>query len=59
MRFPGHTKQDGNGTSLVVQWLGHHASNAGGTDLIPGQGTRIPHATVGLSQKVKNIKKRQ
>ena len=33
------------GTSLVVQWLGIHASNAGGMDWIPGQGTKIPHAT--------------
>ena len=33
------------GTSLVVQWLGIHASNAGGIDWIPGQGTKIPHAT--------------
>ena len=39
------------GTSLVVQWLRLHASNAGGPGLIPGQGTRshmlqlkIPHA---------------
>ena len=28
------------GTSLVVQWLRHHASNAGGPGSIPGQGTR-------------------
>ena len=27
-------------TSLVVQWLKHHAPNAGGPDSIPGQGTR-------------------
>ena len=33
------------GTSLAVQWLRLHASTAGGTDLIPGQGTKIPHAT--------------
>ena len=38
------------GTSLVVQWLRFHASNAvgwvGGVLLssIPGQGTKIPHA---------------
>ena len=31
--------------SLAVQWLRLHASTAGGTDLIPGQGTKIPHAT--------------
>ena len=28
------------GTSLVVQWLGLHAPNAGGLGLILGQGTR-------------------
>ena len=32
------------GTSLAVQWLRLHASNAGGTGSIPGQGTKIPHA---------------
>ena len=29
----------------VVQWLRFHPSTAGGTGLIPGQGTKIPHAT--------------
>ena len=33
------------GTSLVVQWLRFHSSTAGGTGLIPGPGTKIPHAT--------------
>ena len=28
---------------MAVQWLGLLASNSGGTGLIPGQGTRIPH----------------
>ena len=38
------TGQTGN--SLVVQWLGLHASNAGGPGLIPGQGSRsYMHAT--------------
>ena len=32
------------GTSLVVQWLRLHASNAGGVGLIPGWGTKIWHA---------------
>ena len=32
------------GTSLVVQWLGLHASTAGGQGSIPGWGTKIPHA---------------
>ena len=30
---------------LAVQWLRLHASNAGILGLIPGQGTKIPHAT--------------
>ena len=34
-----------SGTSLEVQWLRLHASTAGGTGLIPGQGTKTPHAT--------------
>ena len=34
-----------SGTSLVVQWLGLHASNAGGMDLISGWGIKIPRAT--------------
>ena len=29
------------GTSLVVQWLRHHASNAGGTGSIPGWRSKI------------------
>ena len=28
---------------LVVQWLGLRTSIAGGTSLIPGQETKIPH----------------
>ena len=28
----------------VVQWLKLHTSNAQGVGLIPGQGTKIPHA---------------
>ena len=31
--------------SLGVQWLGLHAFTAGGTGLIPGQGTEILQAT--------------
>ena len=31
-------------TSLAVQWLRLHASNAGVQGLIPDWGTRIPHA---------------
>ena len=32
------------GTSPAVQWLRLHASTAGGEGLIPGRGTKIPHA---------------
>ena len=32
------------GTSLVVQWLGLHASTAASTGSLPGRGTKIPHA---------------
>ena len=31
-------------TSLVVQWLRLHASNAGNAGSIPGQGTKILYA---------------
>ena len=41
------------GTSLTVQWLGLHASNAGGTGLIPDPGTKIP--TCCLVQPKKNF----
>ena len=43
------------GTSLVVRWLSLHTSNAEGADLVPGQGTKFPHA-MQHSQKVKNFK---
>ena len=44
------------GTSLVVQWLRLHASNAGGEGSIPGLGTEIPHA-LGCGHKIKLKKK--
>ena len=34
------------GISLAVQWLRLCAPNAGGTGLIPGWGTKIPHAAL-------------
>ena len=40
----GYTSQMPSGTSLAVQWLRRHAPNAGGMGLIPGWGTKIPHA---------------
>ena len=36
----------------MVQWLRLHASDAGDVGLIPGQGTKIPHA-MGRGQKEK------
>ena len=41
------------GSSLAVQWLRLHVSNAAGVGSIPGQGTKIPH-TVGCGQKRRN-----
>ena len=35
-------KSEGSGTSLGVQWLRLHASNAEGPGSNPGQGTKIP-----------------
>ena len=43
------------GTSLVVQWLRLCVSNARGVGLIPGQGTKIPHA-IQCGQKKKKKK---
>ena len=33
-----------SGTSLAVWWLRLHTANAAGMGLIPGWGTKIPHA---------------
>ena len=46
------------GTSLAVQRLRLHTSKAGGAGLIPGQGTKIPHATW-RGQKKKKKERRQ
>ena len=43
-------------TSLVVQWLRLHASNAGGTGLIPVWGTKVPHAVWHSQKKKKGAK---
>ena len=39
---------------MVVQWLRFHACIAGGVGSIPGQGTKIPHATGHSKKKKKN-----
>ena len=44
-----------NVTSLVIQWLGLHASTAGGKGSIPGRGPKIPQA--GRHGKKKKKKK--
>ena len=41
---PTTLKKSALGTFLVVQWLELCASTAEDTGLIPGQGTKIPHA---------------
>ena len=38
-------------TSLTVQWLGLHVSNAGGVGSVPGWRTKSPHAA-GHSQNI-------
>ena len=40
------------GTSLVVQWLGRYISTSGGSNSIPGQGSKIPNPNP--SKKKKN-----
>ena len=45
------------GNSLGIQWLRLHAPSAGGTGLIPDQGTKIPHAAQ-RGQKKRNKGKR-
>ena len=47
------TRLRAKGTSLVVQWLGLHASTAGGMRLIPGRGTKMPHAASAAKKKKK------
>ena len=50
-------KRNLKGTSLAVQWLRLRTSTTGGTGLIPGQGTKIPHAAW-CSQKKRKLKER-
>ena len=38
-------KKSAGRTSLVIQWLRVHSSNAEGKGLISGQGTKNPHAS--------------
>ena len=65
LRFRGGSKTKGyqnfsripQGTSVVVQWLRFHASNAGGMGSIPGRGTKIPHGI--LVEKIQKKKKKK
>ena len=43
-------------TSLAVQWLRLHTLSAGGTGLMPGWGTKIPHAVQCSQKKYLKIK---
>ena len=47
------------GTCLVVQTLRLYASTAGGSGLIPGGGTKSPHAVLRGTTKKKKKKKRK
>ena len=49
-------KTSGLGTFLMVQWLRPMPSNAGDVGSIPGQGTKIPHAS---RPKIQNIRQKQ
>ena len=46
-------------SSLVVQWLRLHISNAGAVGLIPGWGTNIPPASQHKQKKKKSYKEIQ
>ena len=48
-------KDTAGGTSLVVQQLKLCTSTTGGTDSIPGQGPKIPHATQCSQKKKKHV----
>ena len=43
-RLTENERKGAAGPSLAFQRLRLHASTAGGTGSIPGQGTKIPHA---------------
>ena len=40
----------------MVQWLGIHASTAGGKDSVPGWGTNILHAAWDAARKKKSAR---
>lgn len=57
-RIKRSKQERGEGTSLTVEQLRLCASTTGGTDLIPGRGTKIRHAIL-CGQKVKEKKKKK
>ena len=48
-----------SGASLAVQWLRLRASNADCVGSIPGQGTKIPHATWHSQRKKKERERKE
>ena len=48
-------EKSSTGNSLAVQWLRSHASSAGVSGSIPGQGTKIPHACHLAKKKKKKV----
>ena len=55
-KIVGREGLEGQGTSLVVQWLRHCASTAEGMGPILGGGTKIPYAQRCNKQKEGKIK---
>ena len=49
--LPPHNSNNNQGTSLAVQWLRLLTPHAGALDSIPGQWTKIPHATWARKKK--------
>ena len=49
--------EDFLGTSLAVQWVRLHASNARCVGSIPGQGTKCPHAAAEKKKENAQTKK--
>ena len=50
------SKIDYGGTSLAVQWLRLHTSNARGAGSVPGWGTKIPHTLWCSQNEIKQNK---
>ena len=46
-----HSQCKRQGFDLVVQWLRLHTPNARGRGLIPGRGTKMPHAAANKTEE--------